>query len=396
MIKINPNHRIKRIVLYIVSLLLHPFLRVKKGRVLFISYDGAQYSCNPRFITEYILDNNIDFELIWLYTKQNHYKNIDKRIKVVGYPSLSSVIAINTAQFVITNKRTAPWVFGWIKKKGQKYIMTWHGGKPLKRVELDAIDTLGARYYRKIKQDSAYCDLMLSESRYTSKLYRSSFLYDGEILEKGAPRNDIFFKKDIFEITKKSVFEYFGFSSDDHVVLYAPTFRGNMTLDCYSIDWNRIIPALESMIGGRVKVLLRLHPNFIQSGIDCSSLFCGDNIYEATSYKDINELLIASETLISDYSSCMFDYAFTQRPCFIFAADSDLYERGFYLNIHELPFPFAENNDELLFNIENFDKFKYKEKLGLYMNNSFGIFDKGHASQEVVNWMIQQSNLEIS
>ena len=388
--KINRNHRIERIVWYIVSLILHPFLKIRKGRVLFVAYGGNQYSCNPRAISEYILSKCEDFEVVWLFTKNHIPEEINPRIKIVEYLTIKAVLAINTSEFVVTNKRTDPWIFAWKKKKGQKYIMTWHGGRPLKKVELDAIDSLGPSYLKRMKNDSAYCDLFLSESRYTSNLYHNAFLYDGEILEKGIPRNDIFFDVKQHAQIKKNVFNHFGIDRDFKVVLYAPTFRKNKNLDCYNIDWLNIIPALEKLLEGRVKVLIRLHPNFLGSSVDRSLLFSNENLLEATTYNNFNDLIIASDMMISDYSSCMFDFAFTKRPCFIYAVDSEKYERGFYMNLRDLPFPFAEDNEQLLCNILNFNIKAYQSSLQKCMDNMFGTFDTGHATKAVVDWMIER------
>lgn len=358
-----------------------------------MAYGGNQYSCSPRCISEYIATNNRnDFELIWLFSKDNLPSNIDGRIKVVIYLTLQAVVAINTAEFVITNKRTDPRDYGWIKKKGQKYVMTWHGDKPIKKIELDAIETLGSRYLNRMKRDSAYCDLFLSGSKYTTNIYRNSFLYKGEILEKGVPRNDIFFDKQKHKAIKKTVFDHFGFSEGDVIVLYSPTFRGNLTLEYYNIDWKRVVPAFEDKFCGTIKVLIRLHPNFLSSDIDRSSLFNNDCLYEATGYGDINDLIIASDVMISDYSSCIFDFAFMERPCFLYAVDSAKYERGFYLDIRDLPFPFSENNDELVCNINSFEFDFYRDNLRRCMRDKFVSYDTGHATEAVVEWMLKKKN----
>lgn len=391
---INPNHRIQRILLYMLAIILHPFLRVKKGKVICIAYGGSQYSCNPRYISEYIVNNRLDvFQVYWLFNKNNVPRDIDSRIKVVIYMTIKAIIAINTSEFVITNQRTDPWIYAWIKKKGQYYIMTWHSGRALKRIELDAIDSLGQKYLRIMKNDSAYCDLFLSESVFTTQLYKKSFLYNGEILEKGIPRNDIFFKKDKHKEIKNEVLKYFGFNEFDKIVLYAPTFRQEMNLDYYDIKWEVIVPAFEKMLQGNVKILIRLHPNFIRSKIDMSDLFHIDNVKDATAYNDINDLIISSDVLISDYSSCMFDFAFMKRPIFIYATDYSKYERGFYMNIKNLPFPFAKNNTELLSNIQSFDSNEYEIKLETSMKSLFHSFDKGNATEAVVEWMIKRTQI---
>lgn len=389
--RINYNHRIQRILLYLLAIFLHPFLKVKKGRVICFAYGGDQYSCNPRYISEYILNHELkQFDIYWLFQRKNVPAKIDGRIKIVIYRTIRAVIAINTAEFVITNKRTDPWQYAWVKKRGQKYIMTWHGGNPLKKIELDAIEVLGPAYLRKMKNDSSYCDLFLSGSRYTSDIYRKSFLYDGEILEKGLPRNDIFFTPSKHVEIKDKVFNHFGFNDDDKIVLYAPTFRKKMDLTCYSIDWGKIIPAFEDLLHGNVKVLIRLHPNFLGGNIDRTTIFNALNVYDATTYDDINDLIISSDVMITDYSSCMFDFAFMRRPIFIFATDVDEYDRGFYVNIRELPLHFSQNNEELLLNIKKFDNIKYQEELEYLMNVFFHGFDTGQATKCVVDWMISR------
>ena len=104
---INHNHRIQRVFLYLLAIILHPFLKVKKGRVLFIAYDGNQYSCNPRAISDFILDNNLDgFELFWLFNDCYIPPQIDEQIKIVVGRTLRALVAINTSEFVFTNKKT--------------------------------------------------------------------------------------------------------------------------------------------------------------------------------------------------------------------------------------------------------------------------------------------------
>lgn len=389
---LNPNHRIKRIILYILSIILHPFLKIRKGTVLCVAYDGHQYSCNPRSITEYILENESNnFEILWLFNKECIPDLLDDRIHIIICRTIRALLAINTAEFVITNKRTDPWTYAWIKKKGQKYIMTWHGGKPLKKIEMDAIESLGPKYLKRMKNDSSYCDLFLSESKFTTEMYRRSFLYKGEILEKGAPRNDIFFKEGTHKLIKKEVYDYFGFDINDKIVLYAPTFRGEMNFDNYNIDWKRAIPAFEQLLKGKVNVIIRLHPNFLRQGVNRSALFMEKNIYDGTMYNNINDLMIAADVLISDYSSCMFDFTFLKRPVFLFATDYSKYDRGFYFKLKELPFPFSDNNNSLYNNIRTFDIERYQDELSKFMNEMFQIFDKGNASEEVVKWMKQMT-----
>ena len=61
--------------------------------------------------------------------------------------------------------------------------------------------------------------------------------------------------------------------------------------------------------------------------------------------------------LISDYSSTIWDYSFTYRPCILFTPDLDIYQhdRDFYIPIEEWGFPIAKSNDEIYSIIQKFD-----------------------------------------
>ena len=89
--------------------------------------------------------------------------------------------------------------------------------------------------------------------------------------------------------------------------------------------------------------------------------------------------------MISDYSSCMFDFMLTRRPCFIYAEDIARYndERGFYYPLEATPFPVATNNEELKRNILNFDNEKYVKEVDKFLEEK-GCIDDGNASKKVV------------
>ena len=130
-----------------ISLLLCVFFKVKKGRVIFWSTIGKDYSCNPLYISNYLLDHEGDtFEVYWLYKKNLDKRVFDPRIKVVKYGSLMHLYIMQTAEFLVTNHRTSTKAMLWIKRAKQKYIMTWHGSMALKKIEKDAIQSLGSQY----------------------------------------------------------------------------------------------------------------------------------------------------------------------------------------------------------------------------------------------------------
>ena len=367
------------------------FTQVKKGRVMCWAYNFKQYSCNPRYLTEYLLKNNPEFEIYWVFRKKVDISGIDSRIKCVRFRSLEYYKLVNSAEFFITNSRTDPYRIYWHKRPGQKYLMLWHGGVALKKIEKDAEEKLGYSYVQKSKIDSKVCDLMTSSCRYQTDLMENKFWYSGEILKKGIPRNDIFFDMEQRASLNAKVRKLYSISSSDKIVMYAPTFRRGNDLSPYSINWDKVIPELEKVFGGiQVRVLVRLHPNLIGK-VDTSGLVAYEKVTDATLYHDMQELLCVSDMLITDYSSAMFDFAMLERPCLLYATDIEKYDRGYYFRFDELPFPLARTQEELLSNLASFDRSEYDNRVTTFFDTNIGIYDDGHASEAIAEWMISRS-----
>lgn len=372
----------------IPSIFVRLFYPIRKGSIVCWAYDFKQYSCNPRYLTEFILDDNPDMEIYWIFRGNPDLKDVDSRIKCIKFHTWEYYKIINTAEFLVTNCRTDPFRFYWIKRPGQKYIMLWHGGIALKRIEKDAKHELGLNYLFKAKKDSRICDLMVSGCDFQTWLLRESFWYKGEILEKGIPRSDIFFKKEKFQEIRARVCEKYGIPQTNSIVLYAPTFRKDRSLEPYSIDWKRALPELRKHFNNsEVTVFLRLHPNMIHK--DVTPLMTDPAIINATRYHDMQELLCAADMLITDYSSSMFDMSMLNKPCILYATDIEQYNRGYYFKFNELPYPVATSNDELTEIIRNFDSASYIAAVKDFMDNKIGLFEDGNASKSIAEWIYE-------
>ena len=380
-------NRIGKVFGNIFSLIIRCFTRVHKGRMMCWAYTFKQYSCNPRYLTEHLLENNTEFEIFWVFRGNVDTSGVDKRIKCVRYKSLQYYILVNTAEFFITNARTDPYRIYWHKRKGQKYVMLWHGGVALKRIEKDAEAQLSYSYLKKAKIDSKVCDLMVSGCRFQTSLLKEKFWYDGEILERGIPRNDVFFNKARHPEMKKRICHKYGISPDSRIVLYAPTFRRDKSIEPYRIDWSRVVPELRKIYDTeKISVLLRLHPNLIGKA-DASSLINDESVIDVTRYHDMQELLCVSDLLITDYSSSMFDITMLKKPCMLYATDIEKYNRGYYFDFAELPFPLARNEEELIGNISTFDSAAYDESVESFFEKHIGLCEDGNASKAIAGWL---------
>ena len=113
--------------------------------------------------------------------------------------------------------------------------------------------------------------------------------------------------------------------------------------------------------------------------------FSDHKVFDVTNYPDMQELLCAADILITDYSSCMWDFSLMYKPCFIYATDIEQYtqERDFYTPMSEWPFPIATNTDELINNILNFNQEEYVQKVKQH-HKALGSFEDGHASERIL------------
>lgn len=380
--------RMSRLCMFTLAMIIRLIVRTDRKQLFFWSYSFEKYACSPKAFTEYVL-NNTDgtYKIVWAFTPEFNTSNIDSRIKVVRTNTIQYLIELYRSGFVMNNMRNDLFATYFLKKKTQKYIMMWHGPFALKRIEKDAEKQLSKEYVRNAKLDSRMCDLMLSNSKMFTRLIRSSFWYTGEILEKGIPRNDVFYDKALLDRVYKEFRSKYGIPNCTKVVLYAPTFRKNKeNLSYYKIDWSKIIPAFEKMLGGNVEVFIKLHPNMTNvRNIDSLSNY--NHVHDVTCIPDITELLFSSDVLISDYSSTMFDFAMMYKPVFIYAIDKNTYDRGFYHELKTLPFSLSEDEDGLIAAIKNFNKNSYESKLRNFFNRNWGVKENGNASEALFEWM---------
>ena len=370
--------RIKNLIAWETSA-LRP---VDPKKIVFTSYYGAGFGDSPRQIAEAVHRKAPDMKLVWLVKDEAARSSLPEWITCCDYNSTERIRELSTAKVWVDNCRK-----GAMKKRAsQIYVQTWHGFA-LKRIEKDIADTLPSDYEAYAIRDSRQTDLIVSDSAFMSELYRKSFWYNGEVAEFGSPRNDALVHPE--ESVAAKVKSYFGLPEDRKLVCYAPTFRKDRSAEAYSVDFSRLKAACEKRFGGNFAVLIRLHPAVLTlaDGLE----FDNETTFNATPYPDIQELLAVSDVVITDYSSLMFDYMLTGRPCLQYASDIDAYrnDRNFNFSLDLLPFPLAEDNDQLERLILSFDEEDYSGKLEDF-KNKFGIKSDGLASERCADWILEK------
>lgn len=365
-----------RSLLYSALFLVCRIFPIEENKIVCCNLSGRGCGDNPRYILEEINRQGLDYQMYWLLNEAPEMP-LPEGVRWVPNTTFSSAYHLSTAKIWIDthNKK-----IGVLKRRGQYYIQTWHGNYGMKKIAID--ETLNWRLASRktYSYNTKLADVMISNSKMTTSIYRSAFRYEGQISEYGSPRNDLFFGDT--SPYREKVASLFSIK-EKQIALYAPTYRDSHRTDWFQLDFEKTRKALKNRFGGDWIILIRLHPN-ITFGIE-NLLTDPEYIQDVTNYPYMQELLAAADVLISDYSSCVFDYAETGRPCFLYAPDLEEYdmERGFYWDITSLPFPLAQSNDELAENIQAFDESAYAEKLS-DLFAEVGLCDNGSACRQVV------------
>jgi len=352
--------------------------KVNKNKIFFITFQG-DYTCNPKYITEAILRQQLPFDLVWSARKTSlsdpdHFPDGVRAVNQYSYDmqkelASAKIIICNSVEF---SKRFLP------LKRNQILIQTWHGSLGIKR--FDKKHNHGKDWVKAATYNGKVASFCISNSDFENKVYRETFWEKTPLWEFGHPRNDILVKAEdstISIIKQKIIESYPDLDPDKKVVLYAPTFRDSHKFGYYKINKNLLLESLQERFGGEWQLLTRYHPTVRA----LASKYRIDKGIDVSSYPDMQELLLIADVGITDYSSWIFDFMLSKKPGFIFATDIKNYytERGFYYPLETTPFPISTNNDELYYNIMLFDENDYEKKLIAFLKQK-GCFETGNAS----------------
>ena len=348
-------------------------LPVFRRKIVFNNFYGKGYGDSPKYIAEEIRRQGLDVDMVWLVNDLS--MDFPPGIRKVKLQSLKASFELSTAKMIVSNVRaTLPYK----KKQSQYYIQTWHGSVAFKAIEKDAIDKLRPDYVREAIEDSKMINLFLSSNSIQTHEIQTCFWYDGEIFESGSPRNDMLFKGDD---VKNRIKQGLGLKPDTKVVLYAPTFRDDFRMDVYNLNLLEMCSRLGNRLGGNWIALARLHPNVTET----SPVAYSDKVINASTYPDMQELLLIADALITDYSSTIYDAAIMDKLVLLYAPDLDDYKtnRGLKQIYFDFPTRICQTSDDLCNYIDEIDVGQYHAELRRFLD-SIKVFDDGHASERVV------------
>ncbi len=368
-----------RRVLHVILYRVFAIFPIKNNKIFIVSYNGKDYGDNGKYIANALLASGKNYQIVW--SVKNLETSVPDKVRKVKYLSLKAIYHEVTAKVWIDNCRKENWVR---KRKGQFYIQTWHGDIALKRIEKDVEVALSPLYVKNAVYDSKMADLFVSGNDWMSELYHKSFWYNGEIAKVGYPRRDILYNNEV----KNELKEKLNIDKDTKVLLYAPTFRKKQLeqptpdLSVYKLPWDKVLSALETRFGGKWVGVIRLHPAVTKMAKD---LQLPQNVIDLTNYPDMQELLAVADVCISDYSSSFMEFSVTGKPSFIYATDYDDYkaDRDTYFEFEELPFKFAQTEQQLVQNVLNFDDEEFEKLHEQFYTQRLKMYEEGNASNQI-------------
>ena len=356
---------------------------INPRKIVLHSVFGA-YQCNPKYIAEELLRRGVNCELVWVVEKNilHFLESYPKNIRLVMRGTSEAMRELATARIWVENDtKGKEMAHGLYKRPGQVYINTWHGSLGIKKTgnQRSYVSKLSKVRTGRL---SDQVDLFISNSTYMTSFYREAFGGHAEIRELGYPRNDVFFQPE--EERRKlrcKVCAALGIDPAHKILLWAPTFRENGETCAYSLDAAATRNAFTQRFGGTWVPVVRLHSVAVVGGERV-----GAGWKDASYYPDMQEMLVAADGLVTDYSSCIYDYLLTRRPGFIYAPDHReyAYRRGLCYPLSETPFPVAETNEQLEQAICSFDEAVYQGRVEAFLRGK-GSMDDGHASARVAD-----------
>mgnify|MGYP002579271670 FL=1 len=349
----------KEIKLIFAKIFYLDIFKIQNNKIVFDNFLGKGYGCNPKYIAEEIIKEQLDYELVWLV--KDIKSEMPQQIRKVKYGSIRALYELATAKVWIDNVRNYK---GIDKKEQQFYIQTWHGSIGLKKVEKAVEDKLDPRYILQAKNDGKITNLMITNNMSQYEEFKQTYWYNGEVQCCGLPREDVLYKNNK-NITEK-VYKYFNIESNRKIVLYAPTFRNESNGNVYMSQYEECCKALNKKFSSDYIMLVKMHPNVI---MDSSFVKYNKNVKNATMYPDIQELISVADVVITDYSSVAFEAGIVNKKVFLIAKDFEEYikkERQFKFDLNDIPFKIAKTESELIENINKFSYDEYKQRLKVF------------------------------
>ncbi|MFI6248449.1 CDP-glycerol glycerophosphotransferase family protein [Streptomyces sp. NPDC051016] len=353
-------------------------LPLRADRAVFAAYWNRGHGCNPGALEAAFRSHAPHIRTAWI-ARPEHQHTVPPGPRRLRPGSFAYWTALARSKYLVNNVNFDRRLK---KRPGQVFVQTQHG-TPLKHMGLDLQEHPAAAAdldFEELLRGVDKWDYLLSANRHTTLTWERVYPGRYTTLEYGYPRNDVFQRATSADVAR--IRESLGVPEGAVAVLYAPTHRDYRRTQRPALDLDRITRRL----GPRFVVLARAH--YWHGG----PLGSGGRVIDVSGHPGVESLCLASDALITDYSSLMFDYANLDRPIVVHTEDWDAYHaaRGTYFDLRSgPPGAVARTEDEL---IDIFASGHWRgsrsAQLRAAFRERFCRYDDGRAAERVVRHVV--------
>jgi CDP-glycerol glycerophosphotransferase (TagB/SpsB family) len=351
----------------------------------FESFAGRSATDTPFAVFDELRRRRPDLEPVWGVLDHGHWAPPGSRPVVIGSRGWYDVLG--TARVVVTNTEVEEW---YRRRPDQLVVQCFHGypSKAMGESQWRARSLPPSRLAAMRKRSVESWDLISTPTPEMTEVYREQYGYRGPAAEHGYPRNDAL-RGPGTDRLRDDARRGLGIRPDQSVVLYAPTWRDHLAVRprAAAMSDHLDVERLASALGDSHVVLVRGHRFHAPGSF-------GHGVIDVTDHPEINELVLASDVAVLDYSSLRFDYAITGRPMVFLVPDlADYTEgvRGFLFPFTETaPGPLVSTTDEVAAHVRDVPGLAaaWGDRVAAF-DASYNPWQDGHASERMLDAILE-------
>jgi CDP-glycerol glycerophosphotransferase (TagB/SpsB family) len=348
--------------------------------VYFQSFTGQWANDHPLAIQQELARRRPDLRVRWAVADSS--APVPEGAEPVLVRSRAWYDVLARAGHIVTNIELERW---FRRRPGQQILQTFHG-YPSKTMGLGLWRSRGllpSHLEQQLDHTSRTWNALLTPDLEMDRYYREEYAYDGRILALGYPRDDVLVGPDRQQI-RDDTRHRLGIAPGQRAVLYAPTWRDDLATNFRAAEAVHHLDVAQAaaMLGDDYVLLLRGHR--FHAGAATAG-----RVVDVTTYPDVNDLILAADVAVLDYSSMRFDFALTGRPMVFLVPDLDDYEsrtRGFLWDFGETaPGPWVRDTAGVVAELRDIDALERRcaERMTAF-NDRYNSLQDGHAAERVV------------
>lgn len=360
-----------------------------KNKVVFV----ASFKDNNVYIYQELQKRQFPGQVVFL-CKASCYKSIKKSVSAPVFliedkkifDEIKAAYHLITAKTVIVDN-----YYGFLAaanfKKNVECIQIWHAAGAIKNFGyLDqTVKAKPKKYQKRISSVYSRFHKVIVGSEKFAEVFEKAFgVKKEQFLPFGFPRTDFFYDTKLHDIKRAKFYEKYPMFRYKKIILYAPTYRPNEEDNRLALD----IEKMYEQLNEEFVLLIRMHPSV--NLLELEDIRYVDFAFDFSKDSSVNDLLLVTDYLITDYSSIPFEYAILKKPMIFFPYDLEVYKNnpgiwGEYEDI--VPGPIAYDTEEIIHYIKDFrfDINKYVD-----FSTTWNEYSKGNSSETLTKYILKR------